>query len=67
MAQLPVLIYDQKPPMSSEEFKTLAQPLISNSDLKILNKLTIDPDPHQATTAYEKTLPSAGCDFIEMV
>jgi len=57
MAQLPFLIYDQKPPMSSAEFKALAEPMMEDEDAVFFNRLSIDP-------ASENAL-SSGCDFID--
>ena len=54
MAQLPHLFYEQKPPMSSEEFKTLAKPLMTKCDLALLNQLSLEPQ--------EK---DTGCNFID--
>ncbi|MCL2719849.1 MAG: DUF2764 domain-containing protein [Treponema sp.] len=44
MAQLPYLTYGQVPPMSSQEFKKLAQSLISKSDASLLDYLSLMPD-----------------------
>jgi len=44
MAQLPYLTYGQKPPMSSLEFKKLAESLISKGDSELLNYLSLTPD-----------------------
>ena len=52
MAQLPYLIYEQKPPMSSLEFKDLAKRLMNPNDAVFLDKLSL--------TGMEET----GCDFI---
>jgi len=44
MAQLPYLTYGQKPPMSSQEFKSLAESLIPKNDSSLLNYLSLTPD-----------------------
>ena len=54
MAQLPYLIYEQKPPMPSSEFKDLAKSLMVPNDAAFLDKLSI-------SGSAEKT----GCDFID--
>ena len=43
LAQLPHLMYDQKPPMSSESFKDLARPLIDKNDMNLLDRISLDP------------------------
>jgi hypothetical protein len=43
IAQLPYLIYEQKPPMSSEDFKNLAASLMTKKDAALLNHLSLDP------------------------
>ena len=66
MAQLPVLIYDQKMPMSSEEFKTLALSVLDENDSSLFTHLSIDPDPYsKEEPSYKETAPSTGCDFID--
>jgi hypothetical protein len=57
IAQLPYLVYEQKPPMSSVSFKELARPLMSKSDLDLLNMLSLSPPSENAS--------SSGCDFID--
>jgi len=52
MAQLPYLIYEQKPPMSSSEFKDLAKSLLKSNDAALFENLSL--------TCSEKT----DCDFI---
>ncbi|MDR0465153.1 MAG: DUF2764 domain-containing protein [Treponema sp.] len=54
-AQLPYLIYEQKPPMSSEYFKDLAGRHISKSDNDLFKYLTFEFDNTDKT----------GCGFID--
>jgi len=62
MAQLPYLMYDQKPPMSSEAFKELALPLLNRTDAShfkfLINKLDSVSDISAAAS-------SSGCNFID--
>lgn len=55
IAQLPYLIYEQKPPMSSGDFKALAEQLMKKSDFEHFKYLSFHVDD------VEKT----GCDFID--
>jgi len=52
MAQLPYLIYEQKPPMPSSEFKDLAKSLMKPNDASLFDNLSL--------TSQVKT----DCDFI---
>jgi len=66
MAQLPVLIYDQKMPMSSEEFKALALSVLDENDSNLFIHLSLDPDPcSKEEPAYKETALATGCDFID--
>jgi hypothetical protein len=66
MAQLPSLMFEQKPPMSSDDFKTLAESLLNEADAGLLEHLSIDPDPQAAENpAYAEHAPSTGCSFID--
>jgi len=65
MAQLPVLIYDQKLPMSSEEFKALALSVLDENDSSFFNLISIDPDPEKAEPSYKEATPATGCEFID--
>jgi len=65
MAQLPVLIYDQKLPMSSEEFKALALSVLDENDSNLFTCLSLDPDPEKTEPAYKETAPATGCEFID--
>jgi len=42
IAQLPYLIYEQKPPMSSNHFKALAEDLLEDDDLKVMEYLSFN-------------------------
>jgi len=57
MAQLPYLVYEQKPPMSSEAFKELAKDLMPGKDAAFLDKLTLNTD------VYNKK--KTGCSFVD--
>jgi hypothetical protein len=65
MSQLPVLIYDQKLPMSSEEFKALALSVLDENDSFFLNLISLDPDPEKTEPAYKEVTPATGCEFID--
>jgi len=66
MAQLPYLIYEQKPPMSSGGFKALAETQLSEEDVSLLNCVSLDPDPDGKTLpSYAEPAPSTGCEFID--
>jgi len=57
MAQLPHLIYDQRPPMSCESFKTLAESQLPKKDAALFKFLSLSPD------FCEKR--KSGCSFID--
>jgi hypothetical protein len=42
IAQLPYLLYEQKPPMSSNNFKALAASLLDENDAKVMQYLSFD-------------------------
>jgi len=66
MAQLPYLIYEQKPPMSSVGFKALAETQLSEEDAALLDCLSLDPDPENIfVPSYAELTPSTGCGFID--
>ncbi|MDR3019742.1 MAG: hypothetical protein LBU66_02430, partial [Treponema sp.] len=73
LSQLPYLNLEQKPPMSSSEFMTLAQSLMSKEDAAFLERLSIgssdvSSDASSDTSVaggYAESLPSTGCDFID--
>jgi hypothetical protein len=70
MAQLPHLIYDQKPPMTSDSFKALAESLLSEKDAVLMKCLSLDPDPNpdpadSKEPSYNTPAPSTGNTFID--
>jgi len=66
MAQLPYLIYEQKPPMSSAGFMALAVTQLSEDDAALMSYLSLDPDPEGKTLpSYAELTPSTGCEFID--
>jgi hypothetical protein len=65
MAQLPVLSYDQKLPMSSEEFKTLVLSVLDENDSSLFTQLSIDPDPEKTEPSYKEASAVTGCDFLD--
>jgi hypothetical protein len=64
MAQLPYLVYEQKPPMSSDDFKNLAETLLSNKDASLMGCLSLDPFPAEEDDS-KKSRRSTGCNFID--
>jgi len=55
IAQLPSLVYGQKPPMSSAHFKSLAEDLLEDSDLKVMEYLSFnDPFSPEGSCAFVK-------------
>ncbi len=65
MAQLPYLIYEQKPPISSAGFKALAETQLSEEDAALMRYLSLDPDPEGKFPSYAELAPPTGCDFID--
>ena len=79
MAQLPYLIFEQRPPMSSAAFMSLCETLLNKGDLALLMGLSLDPQPDEkkkrlqdevvsAKTegpTYSRPSPSSGCSFID--
>ena len=55
VAQLPCLIYEQKPPMSSTAFKDMAKSLMEEKDSELFDNLSIGDEKQTST----------GCDFID--
>ena len=56
MAQLPYLIYEQKPPMNSVTFKVLAQYFLDETDAAFMENLSLNP-------VFSGS--NSGCDFID--
>jgi len=67
MAQLPYLMYDKKPPMSSEKFKELASSQLSKDDASFLNHLSLDiescPDSDDSENCQDIII--TGCEFVD--
>ena len=55
VAQLPCLIYEQKPPMSSKNFRDLVESHMKKKDIALFDSLSLDAD------ITEKT----GCGFVD--
>ena len=62
MAQLPYLIYEQKPPMSSEGFKILAQYFMNEEDSRLMDFLSLDS--HNIMLSAADIKPKDSCGFI---
>ena len=56
MAQLPHLVFDQKPPMTSDAYKSLARSLMNKTDADLLEKISLDFFNDDALTS---------CKFID--
>ena len=71
MAQLPYLMYDKKPPMSSKKFKELANSQLSREDSSFLKHLSLDidgyadPELNGADTANFENIKTTGCEFVD--
>jgi hypothetical protein len=68
MAQLPLLIYDQKPSMTSSAFKELAENLLSEKDAALMQHLALDPEPvgtEISDSVFIETAPPTHCSFID--
>ena len=69
IAQLPYLYYEQKPPMTCEDFKTLAKPLMSKDDFEILRNITLNPKDNSVDNPDDPKAKaqnkSAGCSFLD--
>ena len=66
--QLSHLIYGQAPPISSEEFRAMAMPLLSDEDASLLDILGLDPQPHDSNIpgpSYAEQFTPSGSDFID--
>jgi len=61
-------MYGQKPPMSSAAFKEFVKPMLSAGDAKILDLVSIDPQPlapGNEGPSYEENSPLSGSKFID--
>ncbi|MDR0322019.1 MAG: DUF2764 family protein [Treponema sp.] len=56
MAQLPYLMYEQKPPMSSQSFIALAEDFLTKKDAALLRRLASSSSVNSEAT---------GCNFID--
>jgi len=67
MAQLPYLMYDKKPPMSSEKFKELAYSQLTRNDASFLKYLSLDVkiDIGSSDTDAAGTSIRTGCEFVD--
>ena len=80
MAQLPYLIFEQRPPMTSAAFMSLCETLLSKGDLALMKSLSLDPQPSEGRKkrlqdevvsakyegpTYSKSAPASGCGFID--
>jgi hypothetical protein len=77
VAQLPVLIYGQEPPVSSSAFRELARGQLNAEDAALLPLLSLDPQPPEPPSAgrpaygeaagpsYGTIPPATGCRFID--
>lgn len=68
VSQLPSLIYGQTPPMSSDSFKELARPLLSEGDAVLMDLICLDPQPQKEGAegrSYADAAPASGSDFID--
>jgi hypothetical protein len=66
-AQLPYLVYGQKPPMSSLAFKELARTLLDGGDARLLDLVDLDPQPPGVMEgpSYSESSAASGSDFID--
>ena len=67
LAQLPHLLYEQKPPMSSSAFIDLALPLLDEGDAALFKQLSLDTGTVSSGDGYSyaAAAQSTGCDFID--
>jgi len=65
MAQLPYLMYDHKPPMSSQKFKELALSLLNRSDRVLFKNLAKKYEANIEDAAFDMPSKKTGCAFID--
>ena len=69
MAQLPYLMYDKKPPMSSEKFKELANSQLSREDASFFKYLSLDIEGYSCIDSSDSADPEncmiTGCEFVD--
>ena len=58
VSQLPSLTYGQKPPMLPEAFKELAKSMLSAEDAALLDVVSLDPAPYNASHGAPSGVPS---------
>ena len=63
LAQLPYLIYGQKPPMTSNSFRDMAHSFLSKKDSSLLDSLSLNPDKLVPENSKKKT---EKCQFIDV-
>lgn len=66
VAQLPSLVYGERPPMSPAVFRDLAGRLMGKNDAALLDRISLDPEPVPVKgPAYADNAPPSGCAFID--
>jgi len=67
MAQLPYLMYDKKPPMSSQKFKELASAQLSKTDASFFKYLSLDIEDYSDSPDSEShdDILVTGCEFVD--
>jgi hypothetical protein len=68
VAQLPSLVYGERPPMNSAAFRDLAGSLMGKNDAALLDQISLDPEPPGIPArgpAYTENAPPSGCVFID--
>ena len=70
-AQLPYLVYGQKPPMSCSAFRVLAKQFLNSRDMAYFDLVDLDPDPEDKGkneaegSSYAESAAPSGCTFID--
>ena len=62
VAQLPCLLYEQKPPMSAADFKEMAKSLMEKKDADLMDCLSVG---NEIKMTGEETSATTGSDFID--
>ena len=65
--QLSHLVYGQTPPVSPEEFKAIALPLLDKEDAALMDLISLDPQPIHPDSgpSYAEPLDLTGSGFID--
>ena len=63
VAQLPCLLYEQKPPMSSQAFKDMAKSLMEEKDAAFMDCLSLNSD--KIDFSSDEVSKTTGSDFID--